>query len=132
MDITPPELHILDLFEDKEYERRTVDVFIKVCIILFSAFWSLIYATRTLISYGTCTLISIEIRPILLMGFITTLAATLAAWPVTQDSRLFRFMMFAVYRVLEFCRIVLIRCKFKFMFGKTRWTQTCMASGILR
>ncbi|KAI3468449.1 hypothetical protein Pfo_025112 [Paulownia fortunei] len=27
--ITPPELHILDSFEDDEYERRTVDVFLK-------------------------------------------------------------------------------------------------------
>nr|YP_009493637.1 NADH dehydrogenase subunit 4 [Eucommia ulmoides]ANP25551.1 NADH dehydrogenase subunit 4 [Eucommia ulmoides]AWN56559.1 NADH dehydrogenase subunit 4 [Eucommia ulmoides]AZT79322.1 NADH dehydrogenase subunit 4 [Eucommia ulmoides]WMG64972.1 NADH dehydrogenase subunit D [Eucommia ulmoides] len=33
---------------------------------------------------------------ILLTGFITTLA-TLAAWPVTRDSRLFHFLMLAMY-----------------------------------
>ncbi|EYU24165.1 hypothetical protein MIMGU_mgv1a024207mg, partial [Erythranthe guttata] len=38
----------------------------------------------------------ISIGPILLTGFITTLA-TLAAWPVTRDSRLFNFLMLAMY-----------------------------------
>nr|ARD01811.1 NADH-plastoquinone oxidoreductase subunit 4 [Spenceria ramalana] len=38
----------------------------------------------------------ISIGPILLTGFITTLAA-LAAWPVTRDSRLFHFLMLAMY-----------------------------------
>jgi len=38
----------------------------------------------------------LSIGPILLTGFITTLA-TLAAWPVTQDSRLFHFLMLAMY-----------------------------------
>lgn len=38
----------------------------------------------------------ISIGPILLTGFITTLA-TLAAWPVTRDSRLFHFLMLAMY-----------------------------------
>nr|YP_010286928.1 NADH-plastoquinone oxidoreductase subunit 4 [Hydrocharis morsus-ranae]UKT60939.1 NADH-plastoquinone oxidoreductase subunit 4 [Hydrocharis morsus-ranae] len=37
-----------------------------------------------------------SIGPILLTGFITTLA-TLAAWPVTRDSRLFYFLMVAMY-----------------------------------
>nr|ANY93430.2 NdhD [Hagenia abyssinica] len=38
----------------------------------------------------------ISIGPILLTGFITTLAV-LAAWPVTRDSRLFHFLMLAMY-----------------------------------
>nr|QOS03606.1 NdhD [Actinidia arguta]QSV09943.1 NdhD [Actinidia arguta]QSV10027.1 NdhD [Actinidia arguta]QSV10111.1 NdhD [Actinidia arguta] len=38
----------------------------------------------------------LSIGPILLTGFITTLA-TLAAWPVTRDSRLFHFLMLAMY-----------------------------------
>ncbi|KAI3831822.1 hypothetical protein MKW98_027086, partial [Papaver atlanticum] len=38
----------------------------------------------------------ISIGPILLTGFITTLA-TLAARPVTRDSRLFHFLMLAMY-----------------------------------
>ncbi|CAI0404778.1 unnamed protein product [Linum tenue] len=38
----------------------------------------------------------LSIAPILLTGFITTLA-TLAAWPVTRDSRLFHFLMLAMY-----------------------------------
>lgn len=38
----------------------------------------------------------LSIGPILLMGFITTLA-TLAAWPVTQNSQLFHFLMLAMY-----------------------------------
>nr|QYH47232.1 NADH-plastoquinone oxidoreductase subunit 4 [Ottelia alismoides]UKG22370.1 NdhD [Ottelia alismoides]WVH37625.1 NADH-plastoquinone oxidoreductase subunit 4 [Ottelia alismoides] len=38
----------------------------------------------------------LSIGPILLTGFITTLA-TLAAWPVTRDSRLFYFLMLAMY-----------------------------------
>nr|YP_009300160.1 NADH-plastoquinone oxidoreductase subunit 4 [Pelargonium transvaalense]AJC00075.1 NADH-plastoquinone oxidoreductase subunit 4 [Pelargonium transvaalense] len=38
----------------------------------------------------------LSLGPILLTGFITTLA-TLAAWPVTRDSRLFHFMMLAMY-----------------------------------
>nr|XP_027064013.1 uncharacterized protein LOC113690353 [Coffea arabica] len=38
----------------------------------------------------------LSIGPILLTGFITTLA-TLAAWPVTRDSRLFNFLMLAMY-----------------------------------
>nr|YP_009546785.1 NADH-plastoquinone oxidoreductase subunit 4 [Anigozanthos flavidus]AYP35525.1 NADH-plastoquinone oxidoreductase subunit 4 [Anigozanthos flavidus] len=38
----------------------------------------------------------LSIGPILLTGFITTLA-TLAAWPVTQNSRLFYFLMLAMY-----------------------------------
>ncbi|KAI7749933.1 hypothetical protein M8C21_024883, partial [Ambrosia artemisiifolia] len=37
-----------------------------------------------------------SIGPVLLTGFITTLA-TLAAWPVTRDSRLFHFLMLAMY-----------------------------------
>nr|YP_010178304.1 NdhD [Impatiens monticola]YP_010242441.1 NdhD [Impatiens chlorosepala]QTJ25574.1 NdhD [Impatiens chlorosepala]QUV73989.1 NdhD [Impatiens monticola] len=40
----------------------------------------------------------LSIGPVLLTGFITTLA-TLAAWPVTRDSRLFHFMMLAMYSV---------------------------------
>ncbi|THU42936.1 hypothetical protein C4D60_Mb00t15170 [Musa balbisiana] len=36
-------------------------------------------------------------RTYLLTGFITTLA-TLAAWPVTRNSRLFYFLMLAMYR----------------------------------
>ncbi|XP_047332016.1 NAD(P)H-quinone oxidoreductase chain 4, chloroplastic-like [Impatiens glandulifera] len=40
----------------------------------------------------------ISIGPVLLTGFITTLA-TLAAWPVTRDSRLFHFMMLAMYSI---------------------------------
>nr|YP_010693989.1 NdhD [Impatiens arguta]WCD66697.1 NdhD [Impatiens arguta] len=40
----------------------------------------------------------LSIGPVLLIGFITTLA-TLAAWPVTRDSRLFHFMMLAMYSV---------------------------------
>ncbi|KAL8200873.1 hypothetical protein R6Q57_012212 [Mikania cordata] len=39
-----------------------------------------------------------SIGPVLLTGFITTLA-TLAAWPVTRDSRLFHFLMLAMYGV---------------------------------
>nr|YP_010142125.1 NADH dehydrogenase subunit 4 [Muntingia calabura]QQK92370.1 NADH dehydrogenase subunit 4 [Muntingia calabura] len=38
----------------------------------------------------------LSIGPILLTGFITTLA-TLAAWPITRDSRLFHFLMLAMY-----------------------------------
>nr|YP_010518712.1 NADH-plastoquinone oxidoreductase subunit 4 [Sagittaria graminea]UDZ59745.1 NADH-plastoquinone oxidoreductase subunit 4 [Sagittaria trifolia]UXO94326.1 NADH-plastoquinone oxidoreductase subunit 4 [Sagittaria graminea] len=38
----------------------------------------------------------LSIGPIFLTGFITTLA-TLAAWPVTRDSRLFYFLMLAMY-----------------------------------
>nr|YP_010193845.1 NADH-plastoquinone oxidoreductase subunit 4 [Mimusops coriacea]YP_010310593.1 NADH-plastoquinone oxidoreductase subunit 4 [Mimusops elengi]QZQ53407.1 NADH-plastoquinone oxidoreductase subunit 4 [Mimusops coriacea]UMY76127.1 NADH-plastoquinone oxidoreductase subunit 4 [Mimusops elengi] len=38
----------------------------------------------------------LSIGPILLTGFITTLA-TLAAFPVTRDSRLFHFLMLAMY-----------------------------------
>nr|UGV20217.1 NADH-plastoquinone oxidoreductase subunit 4 [Sparganium fallax] len=38
----------------------------------------------------------ISIGPILLTGFITTLA-TLAAWPITRNSRLFHFLMLAMY-----------------------------------
>nr|YP_010570914.1 NADH-plastoquinone oxidoreductase subunit 4 [Impatiens platysepala]UZG90776.1 NADH-plastoquinone oxidoreductase subunit 4 [Impatiens platysepala] len=40
----------------------------------------------------------LSIGPVLLTGFSTTLA-TLAAWPVTRDSRLFYFMMLAMYSV---------------------------------
>nr|AWI73046.1 NADH dehydrogenase subunit 4 [Lepiniopsis trilocularis] len=38
----------------------------------------------------------LSIGPILLTGFVTTLA-TLSAWPVTRDSRLFHFLMLAMY-----------------------------------
>uniref|UniRef100_A0AAU6SID5 NAD(P)H-quinone oxidoreductase chain 4, chloroplastic n=2 Tax=Lasianthus TaxID=58410 RepID=A0AAU6SID5_9GENT len=38
----------------------------------------------------------LSIGPILLTGFITTLAA-LAAWPITRDSQLFHFLMLAMY-----------------------------------
>nr|YP_008994446.1 NADH-plastoquinone oxidoreductase subunit 4 [Viviania marifolia]YP_008994450.1 NADH-plastoquinone oxidoreductase subunit 4 [Viviania marifolia]AGV02875.1 NADH-plastoquinone oxidoreductase subunit 4 [Viviania marifolia]AGV02879.1 NADH-plastoquinone oxidoreductase subunit 4 [Viviania marifolia] len=38
----------------------------------------------------------LSLGPILLTGFITTLA-TLAAWPITRDSRLFHFLMLAMY-----------------------------------
>nr|AWI71028.1 NADH dehydrogenase subunit 4 [Thevetia peruviana] len=38
----------------------------------------------------------LSIGPILLTGFITTLA-TLSAWPVTRDSQLFHFLMLAMY-----------------------------------
>nr|YP_010294035.1 NADH-plastoquinone oxidoreductase subunit 4 [Paepalanthus alpinus]ULQ67330.1 NADH-plastoquinone oxidoreductase subunit 4 [Paepalanthus alpinus] len=38
----------------------------------------------------------LSIGPILLTGFITTLA-TLAAWPVTRNSRLFYFLMLVMY-----------------------------------
>nr|YP_009938938.1 NADH-plastoquinone oxidoreductase subunit 4 [Stephania tetrandra]QNV47172.1 NADH-plastoquinone oxidoreductase subunit 4 [Stephania tetrandra] len=38
----------------------------------------------------------LSVGPILLTGFITTLA-TLAAWPATRDSRLFHFLMLAMY-----------------------------------
>nr|YP_008994538.1 NADH-plastoquinone oxidoreductase subunit 4 [Hypseocharis bilobata]AGV02967.1 NADH-plastoquinone oxidoreductase subunit 4 [Hypseocharis bilobata] len=38
----------------------------------------------------------LSLGPILLTGFITTLA-TLAAWPVSRDSRLFYFLMLAMY-----------------------------------
>lgn len=38
----------------------------------------------------------LSMGPILLTGLITTLA-TLAAWPVTRDSRLFHFLMLAMY-----------------------------------
>nr|ADD29820.1 NADH-plastoquinone oxidoreductase subunit 4 protein [Gonopterodendron arboreum] len=38
----------------------------------------------------------LSIGPILLTGFITTLA-TLAAWPITRDSRFFHFLMLAMY-----------------------------------
>nr|AIW05907.1 NADH dehydrogenase subunit 4 [Rhabdadenia biflora] len=38
----------------------------------------------------------LSIGPVLLTGFITTLA-TLSAWPVTRDSRLFHFLMLAMY-----------------------------------
>nr|QXG83111.1 NADH dehydrogenase ND4 subunit [Stylidium petiolare] len=37
-----------------------------------------------------------SIGPIFLTGFMTTLA-TLAAWPITRDSRLFHFFMLAMY-----------------------------------
>nr|YP_010242708.1 NdhD [Impatiens linearisepala]QTJ25841.1 NdhD [Impatiens linearisepala] len=40
----------------------------------------------------------LSIGPVLLTGFITTLA-TLAAWPVTRDSQLFHFMMLAMYSI---------------------------------
>ncbi|KAK8935347.1 hypothetical protein KSP39_PZI014018 [Platanthera zijinensis] len=41
----------------------------------------------------------LSIGPILLTGFITTLAtlATLAAWPVTRNSQFFYFLMLAMY-----------------------------------
>ncbi|KAJ8746957.1 hypothetical protein K2173_007725 (mitochondrion) [Erythroxylum novogranatense] len=38
----------------------------------------------------------LSLGPVLLTGFITTLA-TLASWPVTRDSRLFSFLMLAMY-----------------------------------
>nr|YP_009435008.1 NADH dehydrogenase subunit 4 [Lobelia holstii]ATG25010.1 NADH dehydrogenase subunit 4 [Lobelia holstii] len=38
----------------------------------------------------------LSIGPLLLTGFITTLA-TLAAWPITRDSRLFHFFILAMY-----------------------------------
>nr|YP_010848301.1 NADH-plastoquinone oxidoreductase subunit 4 [Kopsia fruticosa]WEV92952.1 NADH-plastoquinone oxidoreductase subunit 4 [Kopsia fruticosa] len=38
----------------------------------------------------------LSIGPVLLTGFITTLA-TLSVWPVTRDSRLFHFLMLAMY-----------------------------------
>nr|YP_010847702.1 NADH-plastoquinone oxidoreductase subunit 4 [Orbea variegata]AWI72502.1 NADH dehydrogenase subunit 4 [Stapelia gigantea]WEV92270.1 NADH-plastoquinone oxidoreductase subunit 4 [Orbea variegata] len=38
----------------------------------------------------------LSIGPILLTGFITTLA-TLSAWPLTRNSRLFHFLMLAMY-----------------------------------
>jgi NAD(P)H-quinone oxidoreductase subunit 4 len=38
----------------------------------------------------------LSLGPILLTGFITTLA-TLAAWPITRNSRLFHFLMLAMY-----------------------------------
>ena len=38
----------------------------------------------------------LSIGPVLLTGFITTLAP-LAAWPITRDSRLFHFLMLAMY-----------------------------------
>nr|WBU14602.1 NADH dehydrogenase subunit D [Floscopa scandens] len=38
----------------------------------------------------------LSIGPVLLTGFITTLA-TLAAWPVTRNPRLFHFLMLAMY-----------------------------------
>jgi NAD(P)H-quinone oxidoreductase subunit 4 len=38
----------------------------------------------------------LSIGPVLLTGFITTLAA-LAGWPVTRDSRFFHFLMLAMY-----------------------------------
>nr|ATG24921.1 NADH dehydrogenase subunit 4 [Lobelia heterophylla subsp. heterophylla] len=38
----------------------------------------------------------LSIGPLLLTGFITTLA-TLAAWPVTKDSRLFHFLILVMY-----------------------------------
>nr|AWI72190.1 NADH dehydrogenase subunit 4 [Laxoplumeria baehniana] len=38
----------------------------------------------------------LSIGPILLTGFITTLA-TLSAWPITRDSRLFHFLMLSMY-----------------------------------
>jgi len=38
----------------------------------------------------------LSIGPVLLTGFITTLS-TLAAWPITRDSRLFHFLMLAMY-----------------------------------
>ena len=37
-----------------------------------------------------------SLGPILLTGFITTLA-TLAAWPITRDSRLFHFLILVMY-----------------------------------
>ena len=42
----------------------------------------------------------LSIGPILLTGFITTLA-TLAAWPVTRDSRLLPYMMRIKYGFRE-------------------------------
>ncbi|KAM3729252.1 hypothetical protein ACB098_M001900 [Castanea mollissima] len=42
----------------------------------------------------------LSIGPILLTGFITTLA-TLAAWPVTRDSRLFHFLMLAINACIQ-------------------------------
>nr|YP_009570322.1 NADH-plastoquinone oxidoreductase subunit 4 [Reaumuria songarica]QBC69612.1 NADH-plastoquinone oxidoreductase subunit 4 [Reaumuria songarica] len=51
------------------------------------------------------------IGPILLTGFITTLA-TLAAWPVTRDSRLFHFLMLAMYSG----QIGLFSCQDLFLF----------------
>nr|YP_010281238.1 NADH dehydrogenase subunit 4 [Epilobium amurense subsp. cephalostigma]UKH50533.1 NADH dehydrogenase subunit 4 [Epilobium amurense subsp. cephalostigma] len=46
----------------------------------------------------------LSIGPILLTGFITTLAI-LAAWPVTRDARLFHFLMLAMYsgQIGSFC-----------------------------
>ncbi|KAL8128585.1 LOW QUALITY PROTEIN: hypothetical protein V2J09_017740 [Rumex salicifolius] len=38
----------------------------------------------------------ISIGPVLLTGFITTLA-TLVAWPITRDSQLFHFLMLEMY-----------------------------------
>nr|YP_010392188.1 NADH-plastoquinone oxidoreductase subunit 4 [Wahlenbergia marginata]UPX07797.1 NADH-plastoquinone oxidoreductase subunit 4 [Wahlenbergia marginata] len=38
----------------------------------------------------------LSIGPVLLTGFITTLA-TLGAWPITRDSRLFHFLMLSMY-----------------------------------
>nr|YP_009461701.1 NADH dehydrogenase subunit 4 [Commiphora wightii]AUT83833.1 NADH dehydrogenase subunit 4 [Commiphora wightii] len=38
----------------------------------------------------------LSLGPILLTGFITTLA-TLAAWPITRNSRLFHFLMLSMY-----------------------------------
>ncbi|CAN1203008.1 NAD(P)H-quinone oxidoreductase chain 4, chloroplastic, partial [Linum perenne] len=46
--------------------------------------------------YWSLGIDGLSISPILLTGFITTLA-TLAAWPVTRDSRLFHFLMLAMY-----------------------------------
>nr|YP_009570658.1 NADH-plastoquinone oxidoreductase subunit 4 [Frankenia laevis]QBC67605.1 NADH-plastoquinone oxidoreductase subunit 4 [Frankenia laevis] len=51
------------------------------------------------------------IGPILLTGFITTLA-TLAAWPVTRDSRFFHFLMLAMYSG----QIGLFSCQDLFLF----------------
>nr|YP_010901311.1 NADH dehydrogenase subunit 4 [Crassula dejecta]WIL06890.1 NADH dehydrogenase subunit 4 [Crassula dejecta] len=53
------------------------------CISFFSFYWRL-------------GVDGLSIGPILLTGFITTLA-TLAAWPVTRDSRFFHFLMLAMY-----------------------------------
>nr|YP_009054015.1 NADH dehydrogenase subunit 4 [Hanabusaya asiatica]AHY94472.1 NADH dehydrogenase subunit 4 [Hanabusaya asiatica] len=46
----------------------------------------------------------LSIGPVLLTGFITTLA-TLSAWPVTRDSRFFHFLMLSMYsaQIGSFC-----------------------------
>ncbi|MFS7930390.1 putative NADH:quinone oxidoreductase/Mrp antiporter, membrane subunit [Helianthus anomalus] len=47
----------------------------------------------------------LSLGPVLLTGFITTLA-TLAAWPVIRDSRLFHLLMLAIYS--EFIPVYLL------------------------